>query len=125
MAEIQRQVLDDDTMLLEYALGRERSYLWAVTPGSFTVYELPERAQIEAAVRRVYASFSSGSTVSAGASPIDKQGAEASRALSRMLLGPVSGQLGTRRLLIVASGALQYLPFGALPVPESGETGRA
>jgi CHAT domain-containing protein/tetratricopeptide (TPR) repeat protein len=120
VAEIQRQVLDDDTMLLEYALGRERSYLWAVTPVSFAVYELPERAQIEAAVRHVYASFSSGSIVNPGALPTDKQGAEAARALSRMLLGPVAGQLGTRRLLIVASGALQYLPFGALPVPESG-----
>ena len=54
-------MLDDDTLLLEYALGSERSYLWAVTPGSFAVYQLPKRAQIEAAVRRVYASFSRGS----------------------------------------------------------------
>jgi CHAT domain-containing protein len=35
--------------------------------------------------------------------------------LSRMLLGPVATQLGKRRLAIVADGALQYIPFAALP----------
>jgi hypothetical protein len=57
--------------------------------------------------------------------------------LSRMLLGPAASQLGGKRLLIVADGTLQYLPFGALPTPEmerqgdrgtgrrgDGETGR-
>jgi CHAT domain-containing protein len=38
-----------------------------------------------------------------------------------MLLGPVADQLGTKRLLIVAEGALQYLPFGALPAPAKGD----
>ncbi|HEX2487889.1 MAG TPA: CHAT domain-containing tetratricopeptide repeat protein [Blastocatellia bacterium] len=118
LKDIQRQALDDNTLLLEYALGKERSYLWAVTPASITSYELPKRAEIEAAVRLVYDSFSIG-----GAAPASKRGAEASRALSRMLLGPVAGQLGTRRLLIVATGALQYLPFSALPVPETERRG--
>jgi CHAT domain-containing protein/tetratricopeptide (TPR) repeat protein len=118
LKDIQSQALDNDTLLLEYALGKERSYLWAVTPSSITSYELPKRAEIEAAVRLVYDSFSIG-----GADPASKRGAEASRALSRMLLGPVAEQLGTRRLLIVATGALQYLPFGALPLPETGRQG--
>ncbi len=46
-----------------------------------------------------------------------------------MLLGPVAEQLGTKRLLIVAEGALQYLPFGALPKPRlqgsKGERGKS
>src|SRR5262249_42518570 len=37
--------------------------------------------------------------------------------LSRLLLGPVADQLGKKRLVIVADGLLQYLPFAALPVP--------
>ena len=118
LKEIQRQTLDDNTLLLEYALGKERSYLWAVTSSSITSHELPKRAEIEVAVRRVYASFSIG-----GGAPTSQRGAEASRALSRMLLGPVAGQLGTRRLLIVPTGVLQYLPFGALPVPETRRQG--
>jgi CHAT domain-containing protein len=47
----------------------------------------------------------------------------AAAALSRTLLGPVAGQLTKKRLLIVADGALQYLPFGALPGPRGGESG--
>ena len=34
-----------------------------------------------------------------------------------MLLGPVAGELGAKRLLIVADGFLHYFPFDALPEP--------
>jgi hypothetical protein len=54
LAEIQRQALDADTLLLEYSLGKERSFLWVVTPTSINSYELPKREVIEAAARRVY-----------------------------------------------------------------------
>ena len=54
LAEIQTAVTDDATLLLEYSLGEERSYLWAVTATSFSSYELPPRAVIEAAARRCY-----------------------------------------------------------------------
>jgi hypothetical protein len=35
-----------------------------------------------------------------------------------MLLGPVAQRLGGKRLVVVAPGALSYLPFAALPAPE-------
>ncbi|MFB2977251.1 tetratricopeptide repeat protein [Microseira sp. BLCC-F43] len=38
LPQIQQQVLDDDTLLLTYSLGKERSYLWAVTKTGFTSY---------------------------------------------------------------------------------------
>src|SRR5262249_38093009 len=41
-------------------------------------------------------------------------------ALSQMLLGPVAAELGRKRLLIVATGALEYLPFAVLPSPGAG-----
>jgi CHAT domain-containing protein len=114
LQEIQRQVLGEDTLLLEYALGAERSYLWAVTTSSIQGYELPKREIIEAAVRRVYDRFSEGS-MSPGRSGVDP-----SITLSKMLLGPVADRLRGKRLLIVATGALQYVPFGALPAPMAG-----
>uniref|UniRef100_A0ACD5GSI4 Tetratricopeptide repeat protein n=1 Tax=Desertifilum tharense IPPAS B-1220 TaxID=1781255 RepID=A0ACD5GSI4_9CYAN len=43
LAEIQQQVLDSETVLLEYSLGQERSYLWVVTPTEISSYELPPR----------------------------------------------------------------------------------
>ena len=37
LKEIQEQVLDDNSLLLEYALGDEHSYLWAVTKTEMTI----------------------------------------------------------------------------------------
>ena len=129
LAEIQRQALDDDTILLEYSLGKERSFLWAVTPTTINSYELPKREEIEAAAKRVHELLSDTSGVRGqGARPKAARSKEASgeyRAtaigLSRTLLGPVAGQLGKKRLLIVADGMLHYIPFGALPDPNRTE----
>jgi CHAT domain-containing protein len=49
---------------------------------------------------------------------------EAAAALSQMILGPAAEQLGTKRLLVVADGILQYLPFGALPAPTTEAGGQ-
>jgi CHAT domain-containing protein len=42
---------------------------------------------------------------------------ERSNELSAILLKPVASELGHKRILIVADGALHYLPFAMLPVP--------
>ena len=111
LRSIQREVLDSGTVLLEYALGEERSYLWAVSASAQSSYVLPPRAQIEALAGRVYVSMADGRQApNAGAQ------AEAGR-LSAILLGPVAGKIAGKRLVVVADGALQYIPFAALPVP--------
>ena len=46
-------MLDRETVLLQYALGEGKSYLWAVTPDAFWSFELPPRAQVERAARPV------------------------------------------------------------------------
>lgn len=126
LAEIQTAVTDDQTLLLEYSLGEKRSYLWAVTPASFSSYELPPRAAIEAAARRCYELLTARNqyvkfeTVDERRERVQKADAEypqAASALSQMLLGPVAAQLGRKRLLVVPDGALEYLPFAALTVP--------
>ena len=129
--EIQQLLLDDGSLLLEYSLGKERSYLWTVTKSSIAAYELPPRAEIEAAARRVYRLLTArqgapGESVTALRAKV--RAAEASypaaaAALSRMILGPAAPQLTTgTRLLIVSDGALQYIPFAALPAPGAEET---
>jgi len=111
LKEIQ-QLLAPDTLLLEYSLGEKRSYLWVISNTTLTSYELPKRTEIESAARRVYELFSTANAT------LDKDYLEATSALSRMLLAPTAAQLGTRRLLIVSDDYLQYLPFGALPIPQ-------
>jgi CHAT domain-containing protein/Tfp pilus assembly protein PilF len=126
LSQIQQQVLDAGTLLLEYALGEERSHLWAVTQSSLTAFELPKRAVIEDAARKVQSLLlartetKTGETDAAKEARLKKADADyppAAAALSRMLLGPVAGQLGLKRLVIVADGALQLVPFAALPTP--------
>jgi CHAT domain-containing protein/Tfp pilus assembly protein PilF len=126
LAEIQRQTLDPDTLLLEYWLGDDASYLFVVSQASITSYELPKRAEIEAATRRVRELLTApqprtGETATERQFRIKEARANywpQAAALSQMLLGPAASQLDAKRLLIVADGVLQYLPFGALPAPK-------
>ena len=131
-SEIQRQLLDDGTILLEYLLGVNESYLWLVTTDSIGSYRLPQIQKIDQAARRVQQLLTSGNQPSGAETLKEKhtrqamQKAEfdqASRELSRLILGPVAGKLGNKRLLIVGDGILQYIPFGVLPEPESGGAG--
>lgn len=124
--DIARQVLDPDTLLLEFALGESRSYLWAFGGGTLTAYALPPRQVIERAARRVYELVTARNLAPEGETPaalrarIDRADGElpqAAAALSRLLLAPVAERLGRRRLAIVADGFLQYIPFAALPEP--------
>jgi CHAT domain-containing protein/tetratricopeptide (TPR) repeat protein len=115
-AEIQRGLLDRDTLLLEYRLGEKRSRLWAVTPDSLKSFELPGRAEIESLTRQAcdFLARSYSHTVE-----ISSQRPLAE--LSRLLLGPVASLLPGKRLLVVGDGILQRLPFAALPEPEGSE----
>jgi len=128
LAEIQQQVLDSDTLLLEYSLGEDASYLFVVSKTSITWRRLPKRAEIEAAARRVRELLTApqpqpGDTEAKYQARVKEAGESYSQQaarLSRMLLGPVASQLGRKRLAIVADGALQYIPFAALPAPSTG-----
>jgi CHAT domain-containing protein len=126
-AEIQ-QALDADTLLLEYSLGDERSFLWAGTPTAVNSYELPKREVIEAIVQRVYAMLTSPNRSVRNETEkqrilrqaeANEQFSTSGAELTRMLLALVAKQLGNKRLVIVADGALHYLPFGALPDPNT------
>jgi len=117
LAQIQQQILDDNTILLQYSLGNDRSYLWAVTKTSITSYELPKRADIETTAKKFRDAVTAPSTRNK-----PNQVAKANDAISQIILQPVAAQLGQKRLLIVGDGVLNYLPFAALSLPvKSGE----
>jgi CHAT domain-containing protein len=125
--EVQTQLLDPDTLLLEYSLGEERSYVFTVTPDSLQAFEIPKKSVLEKSARRVYHLLTSRNIAVKGETDTQKQAriartqAEYPRAaaeLSQMILGPVAAQLQNKRLLIVADGALAYVPFSVLPEPQ-------
>jgi CHAT domain-containing protein len=121
LKEIQQEIIDPDTLLLEYALGEEYSYLWAVTQDSIATFQLPKRAEIEKATQRVYDLLSENNRRNRKpmrSAQFYKSYNEAVSTLSRMVLGPVAAHLQKKRLLIVPHGALSYIPFAVLPSPE-------
>ncbi|HTC94710.1 MAG TPA: CHAT domain-containing protein [Terriglobales bacterium] len=122
--QVQEDLLDSDTLLLEYFLGKEHSFVFAMTPESLHVYQLPPRAQIESSCRQLYellrASTAEPRIESADHSTIETRNRDvwnAAASLSQMVLGPAALELQGKRLLIVSDGALQYIPFAALPAP--------
>ncbi|MDT7604233.1 MAG: hypothetical protein QOF61_2230 [Acidobacteriota bacterium] len=152
LAEVQQQVLDDGTALVEYSVGRERSYLFAVTTQGLTLYRLPARAIIEAQVmelrkqlvpvgsRRAIAGIDTAdaqrgigedlTSAAAGrglvlggpaiAPQVVRAYANAANALYNMTVAPAAQVVGTKRLLVVADGALNFVPFEALVTTPNG-----
>ncbi|MBO0352080.1 CHAT domain-containing protein, partial [Phormidium pseudopriestleyi FRX01] len=123
--QVQQQVLDKDTLLLQYSLGEDRSFLWAVTPDSVEVYELPSRSQIEELGEEFYRLMQNpdyrGESRNITVSPNIPQINASATQLSQMLLSPVADKLPGKRLLVVADGVLNFIPFAALPTPGGGE----
>ena len=122
--QVQQTVLDRDTLLLEYALGEERSYLWAVSKTDYAAYELPSRAEISRAAQRLYERLTA--RLAPAGNPQDRRRQiqeadvrywEEARQLSAVLLGPVAHAMAGKRIVVVADGVLQYVPFAALPLP--------
>ena len=111
-----RQLLDRDTVLLEYVLGEDHSYLWVVSSDTLTSYELPKRQEIEAEVRRIHEALTVRSHEIASKNPAQRkariaiseqiyQDAAARLSLmvlSLMVLSPAASQIQDKRLLVVS-----------------------
>ena len=104
LADVRRSVIDDDTVLVEYMLGESDSYAWVVSRRGFRACRLAPRREIEDAARVARMAVAAKGTV-----------ADAHGRLARLLIEPL-GPMAARRLLIVAPGTLQQLPFAALPL---------
>ncbi|MGH9971745.1 MAG: CHAT domain-containing protein [Pyrinomonadaceae bacterium] len=130
-AEVQQKVLDDQTVLLEYSLGADASYLWAVSSQEVRLYKLPGKAAIDKLAtdlraqlipsrlqrRIVGIDVAADSTRGIGVLSADQDAAPfvaAASAAYKAVLEPAMPMAGQKRLLIVADGTLNYIPFEAL-----------
>jgi CHAT domain-containing protein len=115
LARIQEQVIsDDDTILLEYLTGEEKSYVWAVTRNTFTGHEIS--GDIDKAAETVLNLVTESSKTGN-----ESELTQATQALAQMVLGPVADQLNKRRIIVIADGALNYIPFQILPSSSSNQ----
>ena len=111
VAAIQRDVLDEGTVLLQYALGADASYLWVVDRDHVGSYRLPAEETIVAAVRDLHA------RVTGPRGPAARAALRTAIArLSAMVLPAAAIPPLGKRLAIVPDGALEYVPFAMLTV---------
>jgi CHAT domain-containing protein/uncharacterized protein HemY len=111
--DIHRQVTDAETSLLSYSLGDGKSFAWLVTQDGLTSYELADKQTIEKAATRLIALLKSPPLNSTQETELQSSISE----VSRLVLEQVSAKLRTPRLIVIADGALQYIPFQILKNP--------
>ncbi|MFN2482558.1 MAG: tetratricopeptide repeat protein, partial [Pyrinomonadaceae bacterium] len=135
LAEVQQQVLDEKTALLEYFLGANASYLFAVTNNAVALYKIPSRGalniQVEAMRDQIVPQSLRRSIVDLGGTRglAGERGlglnttsalgnaaafAAAANAVYKSAVEPAAALVGDRRVLVVADGALSFVPFEAL-----------
>jgi CHAT domain-containing protein/Tfp pilus assembly protein PilF len=107
--DVQRLLPSRDSVLLEYFLGEQGSYLFVVTAGGLTAHPLSLSAEeISREIGRIETGFKPGGLLSFAYK-------QAAYRLYQTLIAPAREELaGKRHLLIVPDGALSALPFEAL-----------
>ncbi|HEX7774139.1 MAG TPA: CHAT domain-containing protein [Pyrinomonadaceae bacterium] len=139
LAEVQQNVLDDQTVLVEYALQTEDSYLFVASKSAVNLFKLPARANVDKLAmdlraqlipsklqRRIVgidvAEANRGLGIASAAPEDVAPFVAASNALYKVVLEPAAGMIGDKRLMVVADGALNYIPFEVLlKTPDSGD----
>ncbi|HEX3184555.1 MAG TPA: tetratricopeptide repeat protein, partial [Pyrinomonadaceae bacterium] len=117
LSMIQNQIVaDDDTVLLEYSLGSERSYLWAITRSGIKSYPLPGEAKLFDIAARVYSLLKE-----APEGNTDCELSIAAEELANVVLLPAREQLNHRRVIVISDGILNCIPFQILPSPVDKE----
>ena len=133
LSDVQQKVLDDQTVLLEYALQTDGSYLWVASKSGVNLYKLPVRSDLEklatdlraqlipAKLQRrivgidvVAAQPERGLGIASSAPEDAAAFVAAANALYKAAIEPAAGAIGEKRLLVVADGALNYVPFEVL-----------
>jgi len=126
VTQIQKDIIDDKTLLLEYFLGKENSYCWAVTQNSFHVVKLPSEKILEPIIDNIIESlqargehdrFEFKDERKKRIEVLDKQYFLSTIELTKNILFPIKTLLNKESILVVCDGKLNYIPFAALPFP--------
>jgi CHAT domain-containing protein len=107
---IRTDITDSQTSLLYYSLGTEKSFAWVVTKDGLETFELESKKTIEEAANKLIQLIKSPQKNETERielqATIDQ--------VSRLVIEPLSAKLQTSRLIVVADGVLQYVPFQIL-----------
>ncbi len=123
--QIQNEILDENSVLLEFVLGSEQSYVFVISKNDFEIVQLGESNLIGDLTRNVVENIKARGLENFNET-LENRNARIKKAdeitnsnlkeLSNILIAPLTSKIANKRLLIVPSDVLQYLPFAALPV---------
>jgi len=105
LPEIQEQILDPQSVLVQFYLADPYSYVWVITKSKFSLTRLPSKTWLEQQVRSVLKFDVTGTWTSAQETAL--------KALHKELFS-VFDVPGARRWVMVPDGALHNFPFALL-----------
>lgn len=123
LKEIQEKVLDDETVLLQYFLTEDVSYVWVISKNNIAVFPLPPRKEIENIVDELYKKLTERNNDELESSEemvyrikkAEDEYIKINIELSTILIDPIKQQLqNKKRLLISPEGKLCLVPFNSL-----------
>ena len=111
LPEVQRTLLREGELLLEYLLGEEASFVCVITRDSYQLVRLPARAVIEERVGHLLPLLSDYNLLGSDPTYLRAPLSE----LSQDLIGPIAEAcVQATRLIVAPHGMLHYLPFEIL-----------
>ncbi len=127
VVDFQKNVLDENSVLLEFSLGERESYLWIVEKNAVRSVVLPPRSEIESNIEklreliaaRVRKKEESIEIYQARVASADREFPILALHLSKTIFGDSAESFEGKRLIVVPDGKLHYFPISALPLPDS------
>jgi CHAT domain-containing protein/Tfp pilus assembly protein PilF len=105
VAELQEEVLDENSTLIEYVLGEDSIYIFIVSPGQLDITAVANDSLFERQLKQLRK----------GIVMQNMNGyASAARWLYQRLIAPVEDQLAAENLIIIPDGQLNYVSFEVL-----------
>lgn len=125
--EFQKNILDENTLLLEFSFGKEASYLWVIGKSYIKVSVLPDRQTLDEQIDRLRQLISPPESedneeiqsYQKKKADAEKEYWERAQNLSNQLFGNLTADLGDKKLIVIPDGKLRYFPISALPTPNT------
>lgn len=115
LEEIQKRLLSEDTVIIEYFLGKEHSFMFCITSNDFEVKKI---SSIENLNESVYAYLK----LLSSRKEKNFKGVLAAKHLYKELIHPFQNKIkATKNLIIIPDGHLHYLPFETLVAESRNE----
>jgi CHAT domain-containing protein/tetratricopeptide (TPR) repeat protein len=110
-----RALLDDDSVLLEYLVGNQGSFLFAITTDGVKTFNLPKEERLTQQIKQIREAILKPEAEYQLTDQSHSKYVKLSRSLYLNLIEPAASVLaGKKRIVIAPDGALNYLPFEAL-----------